>query len=384
MPIFLLTGVVLFPPVRRSFDENALRWLYILLTSFGVSYCTTPFFGVIAKRFNIVDHPDFRKSHLKATPLLGGAAVFSGLMTGIYLNGICTKSIFGILISSALIFVIGVVDDITEVPASVKIIIQFIATAIVISLGVVLRVVPAKLGVFATGSNILLTVIWIVGITNAMNFFDGMDGLAAGLSAMIAFFLGIIAFQTYQPFLGWVSVAVMGGCLGFLPYNLKSKGRASIFLGDAGSTTIGYILSCIAVYGEWSVDNPVVALVSPLLIFWVLIFDMIYISVDRILTGKVKNTREWLEYVGQDHLHHRLQQVIGSSKKSVVFIYLMCLCLGISAIVLRHAGSNEAYLLIVQAVILVSLISMLERYGRSGPGDPCTENQDKNLKEDCD
>ena len=202
-----------------------------------------------------------------------------------------------------------------------------------------------------------------------MNFFDGMDGLAAGIGAMISFFLGIIAFQTYQPFLGWVSLAVMGSCLGFLPYNLKGHGRASIFLGDAGSTTIGFILSCIAVYGDWSTNNSVVELISPLLIFWVLIFDMVYISIDRIVTGKVTNVKEWLEYVGQDHLHHRLKQVIGSSKKSVVFIYLMCICLGISAIVLRNAGPTEAYLLIVQAFILVVLVSVLERYGRFGPAN---------------
>ncbi len=210
-----------------------------------------------------------------------------------------------------------------------------------------------------------MTVLWIIGITNAMNFFDGMDGLAAGLSAIISFFLGVVAFQTGQPFLGWVAVAMMGSCLGFLPYNFRLKGKAFIFLGDAGSTVIGFILACVAVYGDWSESSPVVALASPLLIFWIMIFDMVHITMDRILTGKVTNFRQWIDYVGQDHLHHRLAAVLGGKRKSVLFIYLMSLCLGTSAVVLRHARPVDAILLLMQATILVVLITILERRGRS-------------------
>jgi UDP-GlcNAc:undecaprenyl-phosphate GlcNAc-1-phosphate transferase len=232
------------------------------------------------------------------------------------------------------------------------------------SCGIVLQVIPESMGVFSLAGNILLTVLWIIGITNAMNFFDGMDGLAAGLSAIISFFLGVVAFQTGQPFLGWVAVAMMGSCLGFLPYNFRIKKSASIFLGDAGSTVIGFVLACVAVYGDWSEASPVVALASPLLIFWILIFDMVHITVDRILTGKVTNFRQWIDYVGRDHLHHRLAAVLGSQRKSVLFIFLMSLCLGTSAVVLRNARPVDAILLIIQAIILVGLITILERRGR--------------------
>lgn len=366
LPVLIVTGVMMFPFVRKCFTDGGLRGLYILLVSFFVSFSMTPVFGAIAKRFNVMDNPDFRKLHVTATPLLGGAAVFGALVIAVILNGIYTKSICAILMSATLLFIVGVFDDIKEISAGFKIVAQLLACLAVMYFGVVLRVIPDQFGALAFAGNIVLTLIWIIGITNAMNFFDGMDGLAAGLGVVISFFLGIIAFQTSQPFLGWISVAVMGSCMGFLPYNLKGKGRASIFLGDGGSTTIGFILACIAVYGEWAVDNPVVALVSPLLIFWVLIFDMVYITVDRIVSGKVVTIRQWLEYVDQDHLHHRLAKVIGSPKKSVFFIYMLSLCLGISAVVLRNAGPTEAYLLIVQAVILVVLITVLERYGRSG------------------
>jgi UDP-GlcNAc:undecaprenyl-phosphate GlcNAc-1-phosphate transferase len=240
-----------------------------------------------------------------------------------------------------------------------------LCTGIVLTGGIILKVIPDDLGMISWIINYVLTVFWIIGITNAMNFFDGMDGMAAGLGAIISFFLCIVAFQTHQPFLGWISVAMMGCCLGFLPYNLRMNHHAMIFLGDAGSTVIGFILACVAVYGEWSQTSPMVALASPLLIFWVLIFDMVHITVDRLLTGKVITFRQWVEYVGRDHLHHRIADVLGGRRRSVLFIYLLTFCLGFSAILLRNAESFDALLLILQAAIIVVLITILERSGRT-------------------
>ena len=271
------------------------------------------------------------------------------------------------MIASSFVFATGVIDDRKELSASLKMAVQLGATLLVMCFGMVLRVLPEQLGFVSVIGNVFLTVLWIVGITNAMNFFDGMDGLAAGLGAIISFFLAIMAFQTSQRYLGWLSLSLMGGCLGFLPHNFRRRGRAFIFLGDAGSTTIGFVLASIAVYGDWAGKRSVVALVSPLLIFWILIFDMVHISIDRVVTGKVSTVKEWLEYVGRDHLHHRLAQVIGSNKVSVLFIYMLCICLGIGAVVLRHAGPLEAVLLVAQAFVLVLLITVLERRGRFGP-----------------
>jgi UDP-GlcNAc:undecaprenyl-phosphate GlcNAc-1-phosphate transferase len=123
-------------------------------------------------------------------------------------------------------------------------------------------------------------------------------------------------------------------------------------------------LACVAVYGDWAEGNPVVALISPLLIFWLLIFDMVHITFDRILTGKVLSFHQWIDYVGKDHLHHRLANVLGGEKKSVLFIYLLSLCLGLSAVALRNARVVDAILLILQAAIMVVLITFLERRGR--------------------
>lgn len=362
-------AVALFTPqVRGFFSEIGMRWAHILCLSFALSFCSNPVFAWLAKKLNILDIPDTRKLHKQATPLLGGAAVFIGFGVAILTNGIFTKQVLVILIASLILFAIGIVDDFKEVSAGLKLAVQMICTLLVMSCGIVLRVLPAEIGIYATIGNYLLTVFWIIGITNAMNFFDGMDGLAAGLGALISFFLGVVAFQTAQPFLGWIAVAMLGGCLGFLPFNFRLKKNAVIFLGDAGSVVIGFILACLAVYGDWAQSDPVVALVSPVLIFWILIFDMVHITIDRIMTGKVKNVRQWIEYVGKDHLHHRLANVLGGRKQSVLFIYLLGICLGTSAVVLRNARPVDAVLLIIQACIMVVLITVLERRGRQANG----------------
>ena len=364
MPPVVLTCVMLLPQVREFFLMAGWRWAHVMLLSFGISFSLNPLFSKIAYNLNMLDSPDHRKLHHQATPLLGGAAVFLGFIAALLINGIFSLGLNAILIASSVLFAVGVVDDYREISASIKLIAQIISAVLVISCGIVLRVIPTSFGIFAPMGNALLTVFWIIGITNALNFFDGMDGLAAGLGAMIAFFLGVVAFQTAQPFIGWIAVAMMGSCLGFLPFNFKVRGNAAIFLGDAGSMVIGFVLACVAVYGDWAESDPIVALISPLLIFWILIFDMVHITVDRILTGKVLNFRQWIEYVGKDHLHHRLAQVLGSNKRSVLFIYLLSLCLGISAIALRNARLMDAILHILQAAIMVVLITFLERRGR--------------------
>jgi UDP-GlcNAc:undecaprenyl-phosphate GlcNAc-1-phosphate transferase len=320
--------------------------------------------GIIARRYKILDLPSNRKVHHTPTPLLGGTAVFFGFCVSLLSNGIFSIQLGVILMAALVLFIVGIFDDVREVPAGVKLAAQILCTLGVMACGIVLRVLPYQLGIWSEIGNYLLTIVWIIGITNAMNFFDGMDGLATGLGALIAFFLGVVAFQTAQPFLGRVAVAMMGACTGFLPYNFKIRGSGVIFLGDAGSTVIGFVLACVAVYGDWATSNPVVALVSPLLIFWILIFDMVHISIERILTGKVYTFRQWIDYVGKDHLHHRLACTLGTNQRSVMFIFLMNFCLGISAISLRNARPVDAALLILQAAIFVILITILERRGR--------------------
>src|SRR4029434_1957036 len=141
--------------------------------------------------------------------------------------------------------------------------------------------------------NVLLTILWFVTVTNAVQFLDGMDGLAAGLGVIAGIFFSITALQTEQRYLMYLSAALVGACLGFLPYNFR-PGRAQIFLGDSGATSIGFSLAGLAVMGEWAEGDPIIALLTPSLILGVPLFDIGFVGIARVMEGKVHALHEWL------------------------------------------------------------------------------------------
>lgn len=359
----LILSALLIPLVRNYFFSNIGRWLYVLLFSFAVAAVLTPLARWIALKLNIVDDPGGRKIHEERTPLLGGLPIILAFLSALLFNMILDREYFLLLTGGVVVAMVSLYDDWKGLSAQFKLSVQILVVAVLIQQGIILELFP-RMTLWGYSLNCLFTILWILGITNAMNFADGMDGLAAGLSAIIALFMGIVAFQTNQPLMGWVALAMLGSCLGFLPYNFRRQGQAHIFLGDTGSIFLGFILGALAVKGDWADNDPIVSFAAPVLIFWVLIYDMTYISVERILSGKVRNFRQWIDYVGRDHLHHRLYAVLGDRKKTVLFIYLICATLGISAIALRHARMVDGVLLVVQAFLISIIISILEYSGR--------------------
>ncbi len=365
----LCTVVLLLPPIQVRFYDAGMRWLYVLLVSFMAAAGLTPLIRELAVKVGAVDQPSPRKIHHAATPLLGGVGVYLAFLLALLANAggmidplIRTDGMVGVLIGGTLLFLVGIWDDIREIPAMSKLLVQIAAAGIVIWSGKLLTFFPH--GLAGESFNVFLTVLWIVGVTNAFNFFDGMDGLATGLAIIIAFFMGVVAFQTNQPVLGWVSVALVGAGLGFLPYNFKPGAPASIFLGDAGSTFLGFTLACLAVKGNWADGKFIVSVSTPILIFGILIYDMVHMTVDRICTGKVKTLKQYLEYVGKDHLHHRLERALGSRTDAVLMIFLLSIALGLAGVVLRSARTMDALFLLLQATIIVVVVSILERRGR--------------------
>jgi UDP-GlcNAc:undecaprenyl-phosphate GlcNAc-1-phosphate transferase len=362
----LLGAVTLaVPTVRQLFVFEGLRWLYILLFAFLGAGALTPLMVHLSHQWGLVDQPSDRKIHVHPTPRLGGAAVYLGFLGSVLMNSILPDWMIATLAAGSLLLIVGIIDDVWELPASSKLVAQLVAAGIVIATGKVLTLFPS--GPVGDVANVMLTLLWIVGITNAFNFFDGMDGLATGLAILIAGFMGAVAFETNQPGLGWLAIAIIGAGVGFLPYNFRGRRHAVIFLGDGGATFLGFTLACLAVKGNWADHNPIVSFSNPLLIFGVLIYDMIHITVERVATGKVRSIKEWLDYVGKDHLHHRLERALGSRQASVVMIFLMTICLGLAALALRDAGTAEALLLLVQACLIVVMITILEWSGRQKP-----------------
>jgi UDP-GlcNAc:undecaprenyl-phosphate GlcNAc-1-phosphate transferase len=359
----IAAGVLLMPVVREEFIAVGVRWLYVLLFAFAAAFALTPASIVLGTRWGFVDQPNERKIHHAPIPRIGGLAVYLGFVSAILVNSILEDWMAAILVAGSLLLLVGIADDAWDLLAWSKLVAQLAAAGLVIYSGKVLSLFPA--GAAGDAANILLTFIWIVGITNAFNFFDGMDGLASGLAVLIAFFMGAVAFDTNQPGLGWLAVAMLGAGFGFLPYNFRFNRQAIVFLGDGGSTFIGFTLACLAVKGNWADNNPIVSFSNPLLIFGVLIYDMIHITVERIATGKVKTVKQWIDYVGKDHLHHRLERVLGSRQASVAMIWVLTICLGLAAIVLRKAGTAEAIMLLAQASLIFIMLTILERQGRS-------------------
>ncbi len=362
-----LTFLLLFLfPVKVWLARMGLRWLYILLFSFLLAFLLVRPIRAFARRWGIVDLPDERKRHGEPTPLLGGVAIALAFTGSLLANAILAPPLWGMLFAGTLILLMGLLDDVHPLPSLLKLSLFLLSALVVIASGIAITLFPVQT-LWGQLLNWLLTILWVVGITNAMNFFDGMDGLAAGLAAIASIFLGIIAYQSQQVFLGWVAAALLGSTLGFLPYNFRPGRRATIFLGDAGSNFLGFILACLAILGEWA-EHELVKVTAPLFIFGVFIYDMSYITVDRIASGKVKSFKEWIEYVGRDHLHHRLEELFGRQEEAVLFIYALSVTLSLGATVLLMASSPlVSVFLIVQALVLLLMVTLLERRGRQNP-----------------
>lgn len=320
----------------------------------------TPAIQFLAKKFNVLDRPSGHKLDKPPVPLLGGVAVYLGfLLTALFYQQ-WTPQIINLLLGGAIIVVLGTIDDIKPLSSIIRLIGQIIAALLVMRTGLIVSFMPDS--VLGNVIAIVITLIWVLGIINAMNFLDGLDGLAGGVAVIASSFFFLIALYLGQYDVCLVSVALMGACLGFLFYNFKP---ARIYLGDGGSTFIGYILACIALYGGWSTEGPVVALGIPSIILGVCIFDIIYISLSRIKNGQVRNFRQWLDYVGKDHFHHRLMNLGFTERQAVVFIYLLSIILGLNVLVLQNLHrSLPIIVLLLQAIILFFIVSLLMIVGR--------------------
>lgn len=366
-PLFYISGTVILillylQPVRGWFHhQGGIRWIHVLLISSLISFIATPFVKYIAFKFNILDNPDPRKVHSTPTPLIGGAGIYIAFLIAILSNVVYSTELFAVVIGATIVFISGLLDDIMKVSSKIRLLLQLTAVTILLMNGITISLFEQTWS--GTILNSFITYLWIIGLTNSTNFFDGMDGLASGLCIVFSFFIGVVAFQTNQPLLGWMAIAVMGGCIGFLPYNFRPQNSAEIFLGDSGSNFLGFTLSSIAVMGEWSEKSAISSFITPVLIFSVMIYDMIYITVSRIATGKVHNVKEWLDYVGKDHLHHRLADLLLSRKKSVLFIYLISFTLGLNALLLRDSDSGTALMLLSQAFCILIIVTIMEIVG---------------------
>ncbi len=358
----ILALIVLSSMTRHWLIGHGLLWLYLAASAFVIALVLVPVVRAYAWWRGVLDQPAARKVHAMPTPLLGGAAVYAAFAVTVLVNFNFSRELKGVALGAAVVVGIGILDDVADLPAWTKLLGQLSASTIAMAFGAVLTIVPHSMP--ASGVlNIIVTALWMLTVTNAVQFLDGMDGLAAGLGVVTSIFFSIVALQTGQPYLMFLSASLVGACAGFLPYNLR-HGGATIFLGDGGATFIGFTLAGLAVMGVWADNDPVRAMLTPTLLLAVPLFDIAFVGVVRVLQGKVHSVHEWLAYTGKDHLHHRFEE-LGFTKKQTVFLILFLAgTLGISATLLNGATTREAALILVQAACILAIVAVLEGIGR--------------------
>ena len=350
----ILCGLLLHPSVREFASGSLLGWgLYLMGLSFLISFLLVPAAGWLAARFGAVDHPAERKAHSFPTPYFGGLAIYLAFAAVVIQNFYFSIELKGVALGGTIIFIVGLVDDVWNISARVKLLSQVIAVGILIKYNVYISFLPDTWWGYV--GELLLTGIWVIGITNAFNFIDGLDGLAAGSATINAMFFGLVALLTGQKFMMFLSVALMGSCMGFLPYNLRRLKPAGIFMGDAGSNFLGFTLAGIGIMGDWG-RGDLIDIVVPVLILGVPIFDTTLTTVVRVWSGQMKTFNQWIAFTGRDHFHHRLADLGLGNRKSVLVIYTVTAWAGLSALLMKDASGFYTILGVMQSGIIFLLI----------------------------
>lgn len=338
--------------------RQVLFMIFAFIVSFAFTFATTPLVRRFAFKIGAIDIPkDNRRMHKKPTPRIGGLAIIFGFTVATLCFAQPSRQLYGTLAGAAIIAVMGVIDDCKNLPAKLKFVIQIIAALVVVFAG------DIKIDVFTNPNflsdnpywvlpewlSVTLTVIWIVFITNAVNFIDGLDGLAAGVSAIMSISLVFISIRVGEYSIAILGIALMGSCFGFLPFNFNP---AKIFMGDTGSTFLGFMLATLSIQGVFK-SYAVISFAVPLLILGLPLFDALFAMIRRILRGQSPMTAD------RGHLHHRLVDMGFSQKQTVFILYAISGVLGITAVLLAESGVLRALLLVICVLILLLIGSML-------------------------
>jgi UDP-GlcNAc:undecaprenyl-phosphate GlcNAc-1-phosphate transferase len=332
-------------------------YIYGFIIAMVISYVVTP--GVIKLSWKIgaIDVPhDLRRVHKKPVPCLGGLAIFLAFtVAGLITLPIAHPSIQGILAGGTFIVLVGILDDMYCLPAKVKLAGQIIAAGILVFFGVKIEWVTNPFGgMFFLGKwSIPITIFWVVGITNTLNFIDGLDGLAAGISAIAAFTMMLVNLTLGQGNVALLTALLAGSAIGFLPYNYNP---AKIFMGDTGAMFLGFVLSAVAVHGAVK-SATAIALIVPILALGLPICDTAYAIFRRFLNGKP------LMQADKGHLHHRLLDIGLSQKQVVLYMYIISLALGICSIILAKMGLKEA--VIALSLVICILIASVKHINQT-------------------
>ncbi len=332
-------------------ESFLLRVLVAILCAAAVSFAVTPIVRVLAFKIGAVDVPkDNRRMHKKPMPLLGGLSIFLGVTVAGAAFCEITPALIAAWFGALIIIVLGILDDIYDLNPFVKLGGQILAACIVVIVGGV-RIEHINLfGKYIHFEELAIpiTIFWIIGMTNAINLIDGLDGLACGVSAICSTSLLIVTLLHADFTVAMLTATLAGACLGFLPFNANP---AKIFMGDTGALFLGYMLSVISVIGVFKTEA-VLSFMIPIIIFGYPLFDTAFSFIRRILQHRSPFSAD------RGHLHHRIIDMGFNVKQSVSILYLICSFLGIFAVMLSEQRVIAA-LLVLAVSILIGLVNYL-------------------------
>ncbi len=319
-----------------------------------IAFFATPMVKNLAYKVGAIDVPkDNRRMHKTPIPRLGGLAIFIAFLFSVIIFADIDRQMQGILLGSVMIVILGVLDDIMTLKALPKFLVQIAAAGVVVYHGCTIQFISNP-NVFSATSyinlgwvSVPLTIIWIVAITNAVNFIDGLDGLAVGVSAISTASLLVIALMVAEMNISIILAALLGACVGFIPYN---KNPAKIFMGDTGATFLGFILAVLSVQGLFKL-YAIISFAVPFLILGIPIFDICFAFLRRIAKGQNPMVAD------RGHVHHRLIDMGFNQKQAVAISYMLTAILGLAAVLLTSSGEFKA-LILIGAVIIVGAIGL--------------------------
>lgn len=326
----------------------AYIYIITLLSAFVIAYFMVPVAIKLAHRIGAIDEPNARKVHELDMPRLGGLAIFIAfILPFIFIVDKKPGPFLGVILGAIIIFLMGILDDIYQLSAKTKFVGQIIAAGIAIYFGVVVQFLTNPFdGLVSLGFlSIPVTLLWIVGVTNAINLIDGLDGLAGGVSVIAALTMGIIALLNGQLEVALVAFLLVAAILGFLPYNFHP---ARTFMGDSGSNFLGFILGCLAIMGT-AKSVALISLFIPIVILGIPIFDTFFAIIRRI------NNKVPIFKPDKDHLHHRLLALGMGHTQCVLTIYAISSVFALVAIFLSMTTNPKAMLILALLLFLVIL-----------------------------
>lgn len=333
--------------------EDAIPYLIAFGVSALVVWVSTPIIRSIGLKAGITDKPSDRKMHTTPVVRVGGVSIFLGTLcallvvwgmggfvdaSGHVLPPVKEYEIWGVTIGGVAFFLIGLADDLFDLSPILRLVMQFAIAAAAWYVGVRMDFVSIPfIGIIKFGwLSLPITMLWLAGMANAINWIDGLDGLAAGVTTIAAAVLLITSLFMQQPAAALIAAALAGGCLGFLRYNFKPSSPAEIFMGDGGAYFLGFTLAGISVIGLVK-STAVVAVVLPYIILAVPILDASAVILQRLSKGQSPFS------AGKNHLHHRLVRAGVSKRQTVLFIYALTLWVGSLALAISGIPAGGTY-----------------------------------------